>query len=327
MDTVEFCNFCPNCPDAWEIFVKAKRYLSIYERPSCFISGGADSDVMLDIIYHADNDRKVRYVYFDTGLEMDATKRHIKYLEDKYGIEVETVRPKIPIPVAVKKYGLPVFNKITANRIDRLYRHGFDFHDAYHKDMDTLLSEYDNCKAAIRWYVNDFSGQNNINSCRYMKEFLCYDQPSICFSDKCCEYVKKNPGHEYNKHNNIDLQIIGVRRFEGGARSNAFDSCFDERTKEGYAYFRPLWWMTDKQRKQYETDAGIVHSDAYTVYGCKRTGCAGCPFGRYWKDELEMLKTYEPKLYKACMNIFGESYDYMNRFYEFREAMKEKEKS
>lgn len=325
MNLVEFCNYCPNCPDAWEIYVKAKRYLEQYERPACFISGGADSDVMLDIIYHADNDKKVRYVYFDTGLEMDATKRHIKYLEEKYGIKVETVRPKVPIPLAVKKYGMPVFNKVISNRLYRLQKHNFDF--SSDKSLNEYLDEYGKTKLALRWWTNDFNGTlNNIKNKSYLKEFMQHESPPILFSDNCCLYAKKNVAKDFDKANNIDLAIIGVRKAEGGARASAYESCFSEHTHNGLAEFRPLFWMTNEQRRQYEADTGIIHSDAYTVYGCKRTGCAGCPFGRNWQEELKMLEQYEPKLYKACMSIFGEAYNYMNRFEQFRAEEKKKAK-
>lgn len=119
---------------------------------------------------------------------------------------------------------------------------------------------------------------------------------------------------------------MGVRKSEGGLRSTSIKSCFSEHTHNGLAEFRPLFWMTNEQRRQYEADTDIIHSDAYTVYGCKRTGCAGCPFGRNWQEELKMLEQHEPKLHKACMSIFGEAYDYMNRFEQFRSEEKQKAK-
>lgn len=63
-----------------------------YKNIVCSISGGADSDVMLDLIYKVDKDKKVRYVWFDTVLEYNATKEHLKYLENRYGIEIHRER-------------------------------------------------------------------------------------------------------------------------------------------------------------------------------------------------------------------------------------------
>ncbi len=78
-------------------FEKTKKYLGSHHSIVCPVSGGADSDIMLDMIWRLDTEKKVEYVFVDTGLEMQATKDHIEYLKDKYEIEIKTVRPKKPI--------------------------------------------------------------------------------------------------------------------------------------------------------------------------------------------------------------------------------------
>ena len=90
--------------------------------------------------------------------------------------------------------------------------------------------------------------------------------------------------------------------------------------ERGFAFLTP----EDKQR--YEEHYGITHSKCYTEYGLKRTGCAGCPFGKRFEAELEVIQKYEPKLYKAVMNIFGDSYAYTRAYKKFCEEMKAKEK-
>ena len=67
-----------------------------YKSIICSISGGADSDVMMDLIYKVDTDKKVKYVFIDTGLEYEATKKQIEY--DNYN---DAVRSRID---AEKKY-------------------------------------------------------------------------------------------------------------------------------------------------------------------------------------------------------------------------------
>ena len=59
----------------------------------------------------------------------------------------------------------------------------------------------------------------------------------------------------------------------------------------------------------------------------KRTGCAGCPFGRNFDDELEVMKKYEPNLYKAVNNVFGDSYEYTRQYREFAQNMRELRKN
>ena len=76
---------------------------SMYKHPSCSISGGSDSDIMLDLIYRIDEQKKVTYVWFDTGLEYKATKEHLKYLEERYGIEIRREREQLSLFLFVRE--------------------------------------------------------------------------------------------------------------------------------------------------------------------------------------------------------------------------------
>ena len=53
---------------AWSV-INNPQYSSIL----CSVSGGSDSDIMLDIIWRCDRDKKVTYVWYNTGLEYQAT--------------------------------------------------------------------------------------------------------------------------------------------------------------------------------------------------------------------------------------------------------------
>ena len=66
-----------------EIVLNRKGYENIWVS----ISGGSDSDIIMDICsrLHA----KVQYVFFNTGIEYSATLEHIDYLEEKYGVEIQ----------------------------------------------------------------------------------------------------------------------------------------------------------------------------------------------------------------------------------------------
>ena len=94
-----------------------------YKKVLCSISGGSDSDIVVDIITKCDNNKIVDYVFFDTGLEYQATKEHINFLENKYNINIEILRPKIPIPLSCKRYGQPFLSKRVSEMISRLQNH------------------------------------------------------------------------------------------------------------------------------------------------------------------------------------------------------------
>jgi 3'-phosphoadenosine 5'-phosphosulfate sulfotransferase (PAPS reductase)/FAD synthetase len=148
--------------------------------------------------------------------------------------------------------------------------------------------------------------------------------PTFKISANCCNGAKKNVSKKYLKENNADLNLTGLRKAEGGIRSVAYKNCFTlAKDDEYWDNYRPIFWYSDKDKEEYESLFDVTHSACYTEYGLKRTGCAGCPFGKRYEEEIEICRQHEPKLYTAINNIFGESYEYTRGFLKFREEMKQ----
>lgn len=324
---------CPNVA-TYEAICKTERHLLLHDNIMVALSGGADSDVVLDLIlrvakaYSISMD-KFHFVFFDTGIEYQATKDHLCYLENKYGITIERVRAIKPVPLGCKQYGVPFWNKYVSDMIERLQRHNFKWED---KPFEILIRKYPKCRGALRWWCNDFAVKKgkdgnvvrskfNINYISYLKEYMIINKPNFKISAKCCKGAKKDNAKKYIKENNIDLNCLGIRKAEGGIRATSYTSCFDE-NNEGANVFRPIFWFTDKNRQEYENFYGITHSCCYTKYGLKRTGCAGCPFGKDFEAELENARINEPKLHKAINSIFWNSYEYTREYLRFRRNMK-----
>lgn len=288
-----------------------------YNKALCSISGGSDSDVMLDIIYKCDKFNKVDYVWFNTGVEYKATKDHLKYLEDKYGIKIIRERAIKSIPQCCKEYGQPVISKGVSQFIHRLQIHNFQWED---EPLEVLNAKYPKCHSALKWWTNtNDSIMFNVDYHRYLKEFMILNPPTFKISDSCCTWAKKKVVKNLIKSGKYDLNIMGVRKAEGGSRAFAYDSCFDD-NNTGLDNYRPLFWFTDKDKMEYEKHCNIVHSDCYTKYGFKRTGCCCCPFaGRKLQEELALTKGWEPNLYNAAIHIFKDSYAYMEAYHEFRD--------
>lgn len=76
--------------------------------------------------------------------------------------------------------------------------------------------------------------------------------------------------------------------------------------------------MSDKDKEWYKETWGIKYSDAYEVYGMKRTGCCGCPISYRATDDLELIRPHEPKLVEAAWNVFGDSYRYRRKYVEYK---------
>lgn len=298
----------------------------IYERICCSVSGGADSDVMVDICTKCDIDKKIDYVWFDTGLEYQATKDHLDFLECKYDIKIIKYKAEKPIPISCKTYGQPFLSKQVSNYIHRLQNHDFEWED---DTYDKLLKKYPNCKAALKWWCSQKGSDSrfNISQNKWLKEFMVRNPPIFKISDKCCHYAKKSVAHKLIKNGDYQLNIVGVRKAEGGTRATAYKSCFDDDNNESCANYRPLFWYKNSDKVDYEDFYGISHSKCYSEYGLKRTGCAGCPFGRDFEKELEIIKRYEPKLYKAVTTIFEDSYEYTRKYKEFCEKMNKEERN
>lgn len=297
---------------------RTERAIKVNDKIVCSISGGADSDIMLDMVSKLDIDKKVKYVFFDTGIEMTATKKHIEFLKEKYNVDIETYKPKEPVAYAVRKYGYPFYSKLFSEFISRLQKHNFKWED---KPFEELLKEYPRCKSALRWWCNNQKDGDHkplmteIGSAPFLKEFMIENPPAFKISPKRCTAAKKKPAADASK--GADLTLIGIRKAEGGARQQAYKTCFVD-GKNGKQHF-PLFWFTNEDKTAYEDKYDVKHSDAYTVYGCNRTGCAGCPFGSKFETELDMLDKYEPKLGTAVKNIFGPAYEYTRAYREFRD--------
>lgn len=107
MSMTEYINKAPTAT-IFDGLVKAKSVLASHHNILVSVSGGADSDCMIDIVQNLspkDEEHKITYVWFDTGIEMEATKRQLNYLEDKYAIKILRRRAGITVPAAIAKVG------------------------------------------------------------------------------------------------------------------------------------------------------------------------------------------------------------------------------
>lgn len=327
--------------DAPEKFEAIKSIIAkrLVEHPNaiCSYSGGSDSDIMIDLI---EQTRKtfelppIKYVFFNTGLEMKATKDHVKATAEKYNVDIEPVKPKIGIVQASRKYGIPFVSKIMSGGLEEWQKKGvpLTIADEYNEAEDKqairreLKERYPGCESLINFLCccnRDGDPRPNIqlviNSSKYMLDFIKQCSPDFKISAKCCDYCKKQPAHNIQK--DYEMIITGERRDEGGMRSvprkDCTTMCFTE-TSSGQFRLRPLYYVSDSDKAWYKDYYKIKYSDAYEVYGLTRTGCCGCPISYKAIDDLEKIKPYEPNVVKAAWNIFGKSYDYRIAYNEYK---------
>ena len=321
------------------------KHLRDHNNAICSYSGGSDSDIMLDLIERtrkAFNLPPVKYVFFNTGLEMKATKDHVKKTSEKYNIEITEVRPKINIVQATRTYGVPFVSKIMSAGLSEWQKKGIPLSIAneYEQADDKaakrqeLRERYPKCESVINFLCCcNAAGEPRpniqlvINSSKYMRDFIGEYPPDFKISAKCCDYCKKQIAHKVQK--DYEMIITGERRDEGGMRSvprkDNTALCFTE-TSSGQFRLRPLYYVSDKDKEWYKDYYGIKYSDAYEVYGLTRTGCCGCPISYKAVDDLEKIKPFEPNVVKAAWAIFGKSYIYRSKYNEYKKARMSQEK-
>lgn len=320
------------------------KHLVQHPRAICSYSGGSDSDIMIDLI---EKTRQlfelppIKYVFFNTGLEMKATKDHVKATAEKYGVDIEECRPKIGIVQAARTYGIPFVSKIMSSGLSEWQKKGIPLSIAQEYDeaedkaakRKELKERYPKCESLINFLCCcNSSGEPRpniqlvINSSKYMRDFIEEYPPDFKISAKCCDYCKKQVAHRVQK--GYDMIITGERRDEGGMRSvprkDNTALCFTEESNGQYR-LRPLYYVSDKDKAWYKEHYGIQYSDAYEVYGMTRTGCCGCPISYKAVDDLELIRPHEPNVVKAAWNIFGKSYEYRQKYNEYKENRKKAE--
>lgn len=167
----------------------AKR-LKEYPNAMCSYSGGSDSDIMIHMIENARmifNLPPVTYFFFETGLEMEATRRHVKEMAEHYGVDIQTIRPKKNIVQATREYGQPFVSKIMSAGLEAVQKKDIPLSiaDEYDQAEDKatkrkeLKERYPGCEQAINFLCCCNSAgeprpniQLVINSSKYMLDFI-----------------------------------------------------------------------------------------------------------------------------------------------------------
>ncbi len=341
-DRPEYADF--DAPQKFEA-IKAivARKLADHPNAICSYSGGSDSDIMLhliEMVRKASDYRlpPVQYCFFNTGLEMEAIKRHVREVEEQYGVTITEHRPakNNNIVCATRRNGQPFVSKIVSAGLEGVQKKNIplsiakEYADAEDKRAKRaeLKARYPKCESVINFLCGCNSAgeprpdiQLVIGSSKYLLDFIIENPIPFNVSNKCCDCCKKHVAYEAQK--GFEMIITGERRAEGGMRSvprkgdENKSMCFTK-TSEGQFRLRPLFYVSDADKQWYKDYYGIRYSDAYEVYGLKRTGCCGCSISAKAVEDLEKIRPFEPNLVKAAWNVFGDSYRYRQQYNEYR---------
>lgn len=124
----------------------------------------------------------------------------------------------------------------------------------------------------------------------------------------------KKPFEKYNKENDIEGFITGLRSDEGGARQLQADGHIKNggslctTMRGGLINKLPIIDWTDSDIEDFINEHNVPLSKAYTEQGYERTGCFLCPYSLQLRDNLVKLHKYEPLRYKAAMHWLKDVY-------------------
>ena len=281
--------------------------LFLSTKGKCYISfsGGKDSTVLLALakmsmdvgVLPPDG---IKAVFVNTGVEMQATIDFVKWVRDSgYYHNIDIIRPKLPYAQVISKYGKPMLSKMKAEYIGRWQdgarNNNIMSYFVYGKNPNTG-KQFSKTKLANKYF------------------HMLHPKFNVYASQKCCKYLKKESAKYYDKENNIEGEIVGIRANEGGARQLSLN----KRIKNGgklCTYYKgkimikaPIIDWTDEDIDRFIEKYNVPLSRAYTEYGMTRTGCYGCPFSLDIADNLHILYKYEPNRYKGAMHFLKDVY-------------------
>lgn len=256
-------------------------------------SGGKDSTVLLHLVRSMYPN--IEAVFSDTGLEYPEIKEFVKTIENVY-----TVKPKKTFLQVIQEEGFPVISKKVAQQIR------------------TIQNPNGKNDASIKLYLTGEKRDGSITKWfKLPKKYLDLANSDIKVSEKCCDYIKKQPLKDYEKQTSKKA-IIGTLACESKQREAGYlkTGC---NAFEGKQKSQPISFWMEEDILQYIKDNQIKIASVYgdiiededgrlKLSKLQRTGCMFCMFGVHLekgKNRFQQMKETHPQIYDYCINKLG----------------------
>jgi 3'-phosphoadenosine 5'-phosphosulfate sulfotransferase (PAPS reductase)/FAD synthetase len=253
---------------------RIREWLDVFPDATVSFSGGKDSTVLLHICRQVKPD--IKAVFANTGLEYPEIVQFVEQTEN-----VEIVRPRKSFLEVVQKYGYPVVSKKTAEYIMHVQRSRPGSHTRTYRTTGMRKNGTVSKMACLakKWI------------------FLC--DLGIPISDRCCDFLKKEPLNKV-----CPTPLIGTMTEESRSRVQAYldSGCNAFNLKRPSSKPLSFWREVDIWRYLYEFD--VPFSKIYEL-GYKRTGCMFCMFGLHLEKRphrFDLMAKTHPQLFKWCMD-------------------------
>lgn len=273
-----------------------KKTIEKYGEENFYISfsGGKDSTILHHLIDTAIPNNRIPRVFINTGIEYLDMVKYVKELA-KQDKRIIIYNSNVNITNMLKKYGYPFKSKEHANKV-AIYQHS-------------------GIGKTVKIYLEGVkpNGDKSFIKCPKKLKYQFTNENKLKISEKCCDKLKKEVIHRYEKESKKNIAIIGLRSAEGGTRRQ-HKGCviFDKENK--LKKFKPINPCTDEWCDWFIEKYNIKLCKLYyPPFNFKRTGCSGCPFALELQDQLEIMKELLPIDYARCERIWKPVYDEYRR--------------
>lgn len=269
-----------------------KEYYGIFDgKVYVAFSGGKDSCVLLDMVRQLYPD--VVGVFSNTGLEYPEIVSFVKTIPN-----IITLRPKMTFKEVLSEHGYPIISKKVARAI---------------KELKNPTEKNQNLRRLYTEGVNRH-GIPSPNWKLAKKHRYLVNAP-FKISDKCCDYLKKEPFNRYEKKEGRN-KIMGLMAVDSDYRKSSilkYGFMAIDKKKTTYCIPMAFWKREDvlgyisKYNLPYckELYGEIILEDGkYYNTGIHGTGCIFCMFGVHLEEQpnrFQLMKKTHPALYKYCM--------------------------
>jgi 3'-phosphoadenosine 5'-phosphosulfate sulfotransferase (PAPS reductase)/FAD synthetase len=244
-------------------------------------SGGKDSTVLLDIVRSIYPDTPA--IFCDTGLEYPEIKAFVKSIDN-----VTTIKPKISFKQVLETEGYPIISKQIAYQIRNLQN------PTEHNKQTCILFSTGIKKDGSKSRFSLMS-----------KKWKYLINAPFKVSEKCCDVMKKEPMHRYQKETGR-YQYLGLMASDSDLRQAQYlrNGC---NTFKGTIQSQPIGFWLEKDVWSYIKTNKLPYATIYDK-GIDRTGCMFCMFGVHldpYPNRFQRMKRTHPKLWNYCINRLG----------------------
>lgn len=251
-----------------------------------------DAQVVVDyLIDLALPNNKIPRVFINTGIEYSHIVKFVKQLAEK-DERIVILNSGVNIKEMLETYGYPFKSK----------------------EHSKLLSLYQHGSVKSNWLNNYLS--DNVNATRFRcPKILKYQFTpnfNLKVSSNCCDKLKKQPIKKWEKENNKNIALTGMRKSEGGQRASI--NCIITDKENKLTKFHPLLVINDDFENWFIINQNIKLCDLYyPPFNFERTGCKGCPFNLNLQKQLDVMKNLLPNEYNQCELIWKPVYEEYRR--------------